>query len=103
MGHDELKDEWPRVDENGAGPDLALEDATFERERARLVRDHLGKIAVVRFNEVVGVFDTLDQATEDAHRRFGWGRMVFYLITERDEPEYIPNVDINHPSFQRLD
>jgi hypothetical protein len=101
MGTDKPKDEWLRADENGVWPDTSLEDAAFERERARLVRDHLGKIAVVRFDEVVGVYDTFEEATQEAHRRFGWGRMVFNLITERDEPDYIPNVDVNHPSFER--
>ncbi|HKI35867.1 MAG TPA: hypothetical protein VKA46_28685 [Gemmataceae bacterium] len=103
MGTQEPKDEWIHLEENGAPPDLSREDAAFERERERLVRDHLGKIALVRFDEVVGVFDTLDEATAEAHRRFGWGRMIFCLITERDEPEYIANVDTNHPSFKPLD
>src|SRR5947209_13438512 len=98
-----IKDEWPHLEENDPPLDQAREQAAFERERPRLVRDHLGKIAVVRFDEVVGVFDTLDEATVEAHRRFGWGRMIFRSITERDETEYIANVDVNHPSFKRLD
>jgi hypothetical protein len=102
MGSDQPKDEWPRIGANGAAPDTSLEEAAFEREHDRLVRDHPGKIAVVRFDEVVGVFDTLEAATQEAHRRFGWGRMLFCLITPRDGPEYIPNVDIHHPSFKRL-
>jgi hypothetical protein len=103
MDTKEIKDEWIRLEENGAPPDLSLEDAAFERERPRLVRDHLGKIAVVRFNEVVGVFETLNDALIEAHRRFGWGRMVFRTITERDETEYIANVDVTHPSFKGRD
>src|SRR5262249_29405407 len=99
----DIKDEWIHLEENDPPPDLSLEDAAFERERPRLVRDHLGKIAVVRFNEVVGVFNTLDEATIDAHRRFGWGRMVFRTITAEDETAYIVNVDINHPSFKGRD
>jgi hypothetical protein len=99
----ETKDEWTHLEDNDPPPDLSREDAAFERERKRLMRDHLGKIALVRFDEVVGVFNTFDEATAEAHRRFGWGRMIFCLITERDEPDYIANVDTKHPSFKPLD
>ncbi len=102
MGNERPKDEWLRIDENGAPPDTSLEEAAYERERDRLVRDHLGKIAVIRYDEIVGIYDTLREATEDAHRRFGWGRMIFCLIEPPGDPEYIPNVDIHHPSFKRL-
>jgi hypothetical protein len=93
----DIKDEWIVLEENDPPPDLARENAAFECERPRLVRDHLGKIALVRFDEVVDVFQNLNQAIIEGHRRFGWGRMLFREITKRDEPEYIANVDINHP------
>jgi hypothetical protein len=103
MNAQDIKDEWPHLEENDPPLDTSREEAAFRRERARLVRDHLGKIALLRFDEVVGVFDTLDQALEEGHRRFGWGRMIFREITERDEPEWVSNVDVNHPSVRRLD
>jgi hypothetical protein len=99
----ETKDEWIHLEENDPAPDLAREDAAFERERERLVRDHLGKFALVRFDEVGGVFDTFDEATAEGHRRFGWGRMIFCLISKRDAPEYLANVDTRHLSFRPLD
>jgi hypothetical protein len=99
----EVKDEWPVLEENDPSPDLSREDAAFERERPRLLREHPGKIAVVRGDDIVGVFEDLNEATLEAYRRFGRTRMVFYLIVERDEPEWIANVDVNHPSFKRLD
>jgi hypothetical protein len=103
MKTDETKDEWIVLEENDPPPDLSREEAAYERERARLVRDHLGKIALVRFDEVVGVFDNVDDALIEGHRRFGWGRMIFVEITASDEPDYVANVDINHPSFKRID
>jgi hypothetical protein len=103
MKTDEVKDEWPHLEENDPPLDVSRERAAYERQRERLVRDHLGKIALLRFDDVVGVFDTLEDALEEGHRRFGWGRMIFHQITEREEPEWVSNVDVNHPSFKRLD
>ena len=103
MKAEDIKDEWPHLEENDPPLDVSRERAAFERERERLVRDHLGKIALLRFDEVVGVFDTLDEALEEGHRRFGWGRMLFHKITPREEPEWVSHVDPNHTSFQRLD
>jgi hypothetical protein len=99
----EAEDGWPVIEENDPSPDLSREDAAFERERPRLVCDHLGKVAVVLGDDVVGVFDNANDAAIEGYRLFGRARMVFYEITERDEPEYIANVDTNHPSFKPLD
>jgi hypothetical protein len=95
-------DEWIHLEENDPPPDLSRENAAFERERERLVRDHLGKIALTHGDDVVGVFDDVDQATVEGHRRFGRARLIFREITATDEPEFIPHVDVDHPSFRRL-
>ncbi len=97
------KDEWLVLEATDPPPDLSREEATFQRERERLVRDHLGKIAVIRFDEVVGVYDDVNQAIIAAHERFGWGRMIFCEITACDEPAWVSNVDVNHPCVRRLD
>jgi hypothetical protein len=103
MANQDNKDEWIHLEENDPPPDLSREDAAFDRERARLARDHLGKVALVRFDEVVGVFNDANEAIVEGHRRFGWGRMIVRTITERDETAYIANVDTNHPSFKPID
>jgi hypothetical protein len=103
MQGQETKDEWLVLEENDPPPDLSREDAAFERERARLVRDHLGQVALIHGDEVVGAFPTLYEAETEGYRRFGNARLICRPITERDEPEFIPHVDINHPSVLRLD
>jgi hypothetical protein len=103
MGTHEIKDEWIVLEENDPPPDLSRENAAFERERPRLVRDHLGQIALIHIDEVVGAYPTLYEAEMEGFRRFGNARLIFRLITEKDEPEYIANVDINHPCVRRLD
>jgi hypothetical protein len=103
MKTQEIKDEAPRFEENDPPLDLTRENAAFERERARLVRDHLGHIAVIHGDEIVGVYPRLYDAEVDAYGRFGDARLIFRLITEKDEPEWVPFIDINHPSVQRID
>ncbi len=99
----EIKDEWPILEENDPPLDLTRENATFERERARLVRDHLGQIALIHGDEVVGVFPTADAALLEGFRRFGLVRLIGRLITATDEPDFIPYADVNHPSLRRID
>jgi hypothetical protein len=104
MDNGEIKDEWIVLEENDPPADLSRENAAFERERLRLVRDHLGEIAVIHIDEIYGVFPTLFEAETAAFRRFGINaRLVFRPITEKDEPEWVSNVDINHPSVRRVD
>jgi hypothetical protein len=99
----EIKDEWIRLEENDPPPDLSREKAAFERERARLVRDHLGKVAVIHGDDIVGVYDNANDAALDVLPRLGMVRLLFFEITERDEPVHIANVDVNHPSVRRID
>jgi hypothetical protein len=103
MEAQEVKDEWIQLNENDPPPDLSREDAAFERERARLVRDHLGKIVCIHGDDIVGVYDNIDDAVIDSCTRLGRVRLIYRVITEHDEPEWISNVDVNHPSFKRLD
>lgn len=104
MKTQEIKDEWIVVEENDPPPDFSPEEAAFERERPRLVRDHLGQIALIHIHEVVGAYPTLEEAEMEGYRRFGLNsRLVCRLITETDEEEYVANVDINHPSVRRID
>ena len=103
MKTEEIKDEWPHLEENDPPLDLTRENAAFERERARLVRDHLGHVVLIHGDEVVGAYPTYDEAMTDGYQRFGLARLICRLITEKDEPEFVPYIDINHPSVRRID
>jgi hypothetical protein len=103
MNTQEIKDERPRFAVNDPPLDLTREDAAFERERARLVRDHLGHVALIHGDEVVGAFPTYSEAMTEGYRRFGLARLICRLITEKDEPEWVPYIDINHPCVRRSD
>ena len=101
MEAQEMKDEWPRINEDGSDPDLSRENATFERHRAQLVRDHLGKIACIHGDDIVGIYDTLDEALIDSVTRLGWVRMIYPLIEEDKGPVWIANCNPNDPAFKR--
>jgi hypothetical protein len=103
MKAQEIKDEWPHLEENDPPLDLSREEAAYQRERERLVRDHLGQVALIHGDDVVGAFATLEEAEMEGYRRFGNARLIFRPITEKDVPVFIPHVDINHPSFRRTD
>ena len=103
MKAQEIKDEWIHLEENDPPPDLSREEAAFEREWPRLVREHLGKIAAIHGDDIVGVYDNIDDAVVDTCSRLGRVRLIYIEITEGDETAYIANVDVNHPSFKRLD
>jgi hypothetical protein len=103
MDADKIKDEWPVLKEHDPPLDLSREDAAFERERARLVRDHLGQVALVRGDDVVGAYRTAEEAIVEGYRRFGHVRFICRLITEKDEPDFIPYADYNHPSIRWTD
>jgi hypothetical protein len=66
MPTQEIKDERPHFAENDPPLDTSREEAAFERERALLVRDHLGQIALIHGDEVVGAFPTFGEAISEA-------------------------------------
>jgi hypothetical protein len=103
MDKQEIKDEWPVLEENDPPLDLSREEATFQRERERLVRDHLGHVALIRGDEVVGAYPTAGEAIAEGYYRFGRLRFICRLITVKDEPEFVSFADINHPSVRWID
>lgn len=84
--------------------DFSVEETVYRRERERLIRDHLGKFVLIHGDELVGVFETFDEAIAEGGRRFGWVPMMIRDIVADDEgPIYIPHADINDPAFRRID
>ena len=83
--------------------DFSREQAAYEREKARLVRDHPGQIALIYGDDVVGAFACADEAFLEGFRRFGLVKMMLKEIRDPDPPDFVSLVDINHPSVQKLD
>jgi hypothetical protein len=83
--------------------DFGRELAAYARQRERLVRDELGKIALIHEDEVVGTFPSADEAILEGFRRFGHVRMMLKEIRDPDPPDFVSLVDVNHPSFKRVE
>jgi hypothetical protein len=79
--------------------DFSREMKAYQKEEERLVRDHLGKIALVHGDEVVGAFDTADEAFLEGFRRFGYVRLMLKEIRDPNAPlDFVSLVDPHHPS-----
>jgi hypothetical protein len=72
-----------QVEVDEAQQDFTREIAAYERHRETLERDHKGKVALVHGNELVGVYDTLVAACEEAHNRFD---LDPFMIKEISDP-----------------
>jgi hypothetical protein len=93
----------PVLGPNDPPVDFSRELAAYAKEQERLVREHLGWIALVHGDEVVGAFPTADEAYLEGFRRFGHVRMMLKEIRDPNgPPDFISLIDINHPSVKRL-
>jgi hypothetical protein len=82
--------------------DFSREQAAYEKQKDKLVREHLGWIALVHDDEVAGAFPTADEAILVAARRFGMDKVMLQEIRDPDLPEFVPLADTQHPSFKKL-
>jgi hypothetical protein len=64
---------------------LAQELSFFETHRAELVRDHLGKFALIKGTTLYGTFDTDETAYAEGVTRFGRASFLVRRI-ERTDP-----------------
>ncbi len=62
---------------------LETEIQAYETRRGELEAQHKGKFVVFHGEELIGVYDTVEAAAEEAIRRFGRGP---YLIREVGGP-----------------
>jgi hypothetical protein len=77
-----------------APPDspLAAEWKTYKREAARLVAEgHEGRHALIKGDEIVGLFDTHDEAIAAGYERFGPGGFAVQTIRSVERPLRIPH------------
>jgi hypothetical protein len=65
---------------------FAAEKATFETNRAQLFSEHPGKYVLVKGDDILGVFDTENDAVREGYARFGSQAFYVRQITQFDNP-----------------
>src|SRR5438477_12893898 len=69
------------------GPDvLATELATYEANRAELVREAEGSYVLIKGAEICGIYPTADEAYEAGIEKFGLTGFMMREIREHDIP-----------------
>ena len=64
---------------------LERELATFERLKAGLLKTHHGKFALIKGDEFIDAFDTLDNAYKAGVVRFGREPFLIKRISEKED------------------
>jgi hypothetical protein len=92
----------PAPGQNDPPEDFSREEAAYQRERERLERDHMGKVALICGDDVIGVFENAGQGYLEGVRRFGRVQMILRKIEPDEGPIFMPIVDTDHPSVRKL-
>ena len=67
-------------------PVLQEELEVFRAEKARLLKDHAGKYALIKGSQLIGTYDTEENALTEGVARFGAGPFLIKIISE-EEPK----------------
>jgi hypothetical protein len=102
MNRHDTYSEFPVLGPEDPPIDFRREEAAYDRERPRLVCEHLGRIALIRGDDVIGAFSSADEAILESFERFGTERVMLIEIRDPDLPDFVAWVDLQHPSVKRL-
>ena len=69
---------------------LREEREFFEANRAALLKEHAGKFALIRGRELVGTFDSDENAYTEGVKRFGTSPFLIRRIAEKDPSAQFP-------------
>ena len=71
---------------------LDQELATSDRERKRLLAEAPGKYVLIKGEEVIGTFESQNDAIDEGWRRFGRVPILTKKIVAFEKPIYVPHV-----------
>ena len=77
---------------------LELELETYEANKPQLLAESEGKVVLIKGKEIVGVFETEDEATEAGFDRFGYDTPILVKKILKQEP-FIRIKGINAPWY----
>ena len=62
---------------------LANEIKAFEKMKLDLIKNHFGKFVIIRDGKLEGVFDSFNNAAEEALKRFGKGPYLIRQVNDQ--------------------
>ena len=66
---------------------LEIERKYFSEHRAELLSRHSGKIVVIKDDQLVGAFNTIEEALAEGARRFGLTSFLVREVSATEEKE----------------
>ena len=64
---------------------LEREYKYYESIKSNLLKDHLGEYVVIKDNEIVGIYKSLEEALREGSKRYEIGTFLIQKITEKEE------------------
>ena len=83
--------------DSGAYRLLGEEMRFYESKRDELIRDHINRHLLIKGSELIGSFETRDQAIAEGCLRFGRGPFLVRLTGEETPVEFVPSVSLGIP------
>jgi hypothetical protein len=79
------------MDAKVATEHLKAEIATYQQHRSRLVAEAEGKYVLIHDSDVVGTYDTYEDALNTGYKQFGLGPFMVQQIRSVDDIQYLNN------------
>jgi len=70
---------------------LKKELEAYERMKGELLEKYRGKVVAIKDGELVGVYDSVEDAFRDIVERYGLVPVLIKRVTEEEKPEEMPS------------
>lgn len=90
-GRDPMRIHYTEFPPGRPGGPLEVEWNTYRREVGRLLAEgQEGKFVLIKGGELIGLFDTFDEARAEGHRRYLLGPFLIHQVQEWERAVRIP-------------
>ena len=79
---------------------LEEEISFYDSKKDELIRDHINRHLLIKGSELIGSFETRDQAIAEGYRRYGPGPFLVRLTGEDTPVGYVPTIASGIPICQ---
>ena len=81
-------------------PLLGEEISYYESRKEELIKDHINRHLLIKGSELIGSFETRNQAIAEGYRRYGVGPFLVRLTGEDTPVGYVPALALGIPLCQ---